>query len=116
MNSKARTYRSTEALIRASVSFRDLGGFSHDDNLHAGLCVSLDPIGMGSNAVHRVASMITLEMMKALVHERIVMDLGQFTPDAAKWLRKEVKAGRVQTMMIYQRFPVPKRGYWVADT
>jgi hypothetical protein len=53
--------------------------------------------------------------LEALLHERIVMDIGQLSAENLRWLRKEVKARRVQTMMIYQRYPLPKRGYWIAE-
>lgn len=58
---------------------------------------------------------MTDDEMKQSLSERITYDIGQFTKEQLRWLRREVKARRVQTMMIYQRFPIPKRGYWIAD-
>ncbi len=57
---------------------------------------------------------MTDEELRQSVNDRITYDIGQFTKEQLRWLRKEVKAGRIQTMMIYQRFPIPKRGYWIA--
>lgn len=59
--------------------------------------------------------MIDLVQLQALLAERIVFDIGQIAPDASKWLRKEVKAGRVQSMMNYQRYPQGKRMYWTVE-
>lgn len=53
------------------------------------------------------------EALKALLTERIVFDLGQFTPEAAKWLRKEVKARRVQKLWNTQRHREGKFMYWI---
>jgi len=61
------------------------------------------------------AGTIDLQTLKTLLAGRIVFDIGQFTPEAAKWLRKEVKAKRVQTMLNYQRYPNGKRMYWIPE-
>lgn len=56
--------------------------------------------------------MNNLELEK-LLNERIVFDLGQFSEENAKWLKKEVRAGRVQKTWNTQRYPEGKNMYWI---
>jgi len=58
---------------------------------------------------------MTDDELKQSLNERITYDIGQFTKEQLRWLRRGVKVGTIQSMMIYQRFPIPKRGYWIAD-
>jgi hypothetical protein len=55
------------------------------------------------------------EELERLLNERIVVDIGQLSDENKRWLRRQVKTRRVETMMIYQRYPQPKRGYWIVD-
>lgn len=58
---------------------------------------------------------IDLASLKSLLQERIVFDIGQFSQEAAKWLRREVKAGRVQQTWNTQRYPQGKFMYWIVE-
>jgi hypothetical protein len=52
--------------------------------------------------------------LQTLLGERIVFDIGQLSDENKRWLRREVKARRVQTDWNYQRYPQGKRMYWIA--
>jgi hypothetical protein len=55
----------------------------------------------------------TPEQLTALLRERIVFDIGQISKPMKRWLDRQVRKGAVQSTIIYNHFPRPKRGYWI---
>jgi hypothetical protein len=77
-------------------------------------CSVADLVAMAARGKPVQAPLISIDELKTLLAARIVFDLGQFSPEAKRWLDKEVKARRVQRTWNCQRYREGKFMYWIA--